>query len=171
LLLLRPSVPSSRCLISRTCRYCLQDGYSLSTATLCSDGGEGGFGDYEIRAGKECARRCSQQKGTSHASRHSTPPRKCGWSCIRGPLDVLMLRMTVELIDTMRALNTVTTRLMWVAIGVAVVGVIVSAAQKVYPGWCAIDKPARKPRSPVLMPIPLLRKFRASGPRPMRFRK
>jgi hypothetical protein len=46
-----------------------------------------------------------------------------------GRLDVLTLRMTVELIDTIRALNTATTRLMWVAIGVAVVGVIVSAAQ------------------------------------------
>jgi hypothetical protein len=33
-----------------------------------------------------------------------------------------------------------------------------------------IDSSAR-PRTPVLMPMPLLLKFKASGPRPMRFRK
>ena len=33
----------------------------------------------------------------------------------------------------------------------------------------AIDKPVSKPRAPVLMPIPLLLKFMAYRPRPLRF--
>jgi hypothetical protein len=41
----------------------------------------------------------------------------------------VMFRAEIELIDAMIVLNTSTTRLMWVAIAVAVMGVLVSAAQ------------------------------------------
>ena len=41
----------------------------------------------------------------------------------------VMFRADIELIDAMIVLNTSTTRLMWVAIAVAVVGVLVSTAQ------------------------------------------
>jgi uncharacterized protein with PhoU and TrkA domain len=44
-------------------------------------------------------------------------------------LDQVAFRTQIELIDAIRALNTSTTRLMWVAIAVAVVGVLVSSAQ------------------------------------------
>jgi hypothetical protein len=46
----------------------------------------------------------------------------------------VMFRAEIELIDAMIVLNTSTTRLMWVAIGVAIVGVLMSAAQIVAAG-------------------------------------
>jgi EamA domain-containing membrane protein RarD len=46
----------------------------------------------------------------------------------------VMFRAEIELIDAMIVLNSSTTRLMWVAIGVAIVGVLMSAAQIVAAG-------------------------------------
>jgi hypothetical protein len=65
LLLWSPSVPSLRCLISRTCKSCLQNRYSLSTAKQYTIASEG-----ELFYHRERAEGNSHARGTRAASKN-----------------------------------------------------------------------------------------------------